>query len=218
MSLITVERKVLDMNDKIAQENRLIFKENNIFVTNILSSPGAGKTSLIEKTIECTKEKFSTVVIEGDIETSLDAQRIDALNIPVVQIVTNGACHLDADLVKDAFKNLNKKDANLLIVENVGNLVCPAEFDIGENIKVVILSVTEGEDKPHKYPLVFRESEVLIINKIDLLPYLKISLETLRSNALAINPKLKIFETSCYSGEGLEVWCKWLENRIKFFD
>ncbi|MFH1051631.1 MAG: hydrogenase nickel incorporation protein HypB [bacterium] len=214
MSLITIERKVLDMNDKIANENRLMFKEKKIFAVNILSSPGAGKTSLIEKTIEETRKKFSTVVIEGDIETSIDAERIGALEVPVVQIVTNGACHLDADLVKDAFKNLGDTKAQLLIIENVGNLVCPAEFDIGENIKVVVLSVTEGEDKPHKYPLVFRESEAMLINKTDLLPHLKFSIEQLKKNALGINPKLKIFETSCYTGEGIAEWCTWLEKRM----
>jgi len=215
MGLITVERKILDMNDKIARENRLLFKEKKIFACNILSSPGSGKTSLIEKTIKFTKDKFNSVVIEGDIETSLDAERIQNLNVPVVQIVTNGACHLDADLVKDAFDNLDISKAKLLVIENVGNLVCPAEFDIGEHIKVVVLSVTEGEDKPQKYPLVFRESEALIINKIDLLPHLKFSMDVLRNNVLKINPKLKIFETSCYTDDGIQDWCDWLESRMK---
>lgn len=215
MSIITVERKVLDMNDKIAAENRRLFKEKGIFTVNFLSSPGAGKTSIIEKIISLAKNNISIAVIEGDIETQLDAQRISALGIPVVQITTNGACHLDADLVKEAFINLGDIETNLIIVENVGNLVCPAEFDIGENFKIAVLSTTEGEDKPQKYPLIFRESEALIINKIDLLAHLKFSIEQLKKNVLSINPDIKIFETSCYTGQGIQEFYDWLANRIK---
>jgi len=148
------------------------------------------------------------------VQTDLDAQRVEAFDIPVVQIVTNGACHLEAGLVRDAYKQINVKDVQLLIIENVGNLVCPAGYDLGEDLKVVIVSTTEGDDKPLKYPAMFRNSSVLIINKTDLVPYTGCSLEKLRNNALTINPSLKIFETSCTTNEGINDWCSWLESQI----
>ncbi len=214
MSRLTIERKVLEKNDAIANDIRSSFTKNNIFAINLVSSPGSGKTSLVEKTIAFAKDKIKIAVIEGDVQTDLDAQRIEALNIPVIQIVTNGACHLEAGLVRDAYNQLNTDKIELLIIENVGNLVCPSGYDLGEDLKVVILSTTEGDDKPLKYPAMFRNSSVLIINKIDLVPYTRCSLETLRSNALSINPSLKIFETSCTTGEGIDLWCNWLESQL----
>lgn len=214
MSRLTIERKVLEKNDAIANDIRSSFTKNNIFAINLVSSPGSGKTSLVEKTIAFAKDKIKIAVIEGDVQTDLDAQRIEALNIPVIQIVTNGACHLEAGLVRDAYNQLNTDKIELLIIENVGNLVCPSGYDLGEDLKVVILSTTEGDDKPLKYPAMFRNSRVLIINKIDLVPYTRCSLETLRSNALSINPSLKIFETSCTTGEGIDLWCNWLESQL----
>jgi hydrogenase nickel incorporation protein HypB len=214
LSLITIERKVLEKNDTIAAKIRKEFKDKNIFSFNILSSPGSGKTSLVEKTIEYLKDRIKIAVIEGDVQTDLDAQRINMLEVSVTQIVTNGGCHLEAGLVRDALNSLNLNDIQLLIIENVGNLVCPAGYDLGEDTKVVVLSTTEGDDKPLKYPAMFRNASVLIINKIDLLPYVNCSVEKIRNNALSINPQLKIFETSCTTGEGIGDWCKWIESNI----
>ncbi len=215
MSVITVERKVLAKNDVIANENRSAFKRNKNFAINLLSSPGSGKTSLVEKTIEVCKNKFKIAVIEGDVQTDLDARRIDKLGVPVAQIVTNGACHLEANLVKDALDSLNTVGVDFLVIENVGNLVCPAGYDLGEDFKVVVLSVTEGDDKPLKYPAMFRNASVLVINKIDLLPYLICSVDELKKNAFSINPSLKIFETSCTTGEGIELWCNWIRSNLQ---
>ncbi len=214
MSVITVERKVLEKNDIIAQKNREKFKSKNLFVMNFVSSPGSGKTSLIEKTIELAKDKIRIAVIEGDVQTSLDAERINKLNVPVVQIVTNGGCHLEANLVRDAFQNLENENFDVLIIENVGNLVCPSNYYLGEDIKVVILSTTEGDDKPLKYPAMFRNASVLIINKIDLIPYLNSNINEMKKNALSINPSLKIFEVSCKINEGLDKWIEWIISNI----
>jgi hydrogenase nickel incorporation protein HypB len=215
MSVITVERKVLEKNDAIAQQNRNSFKKKNLFTMNLVSSPGSGKTSLIERTIHHTKNKFKIGVIEGDVQTSLDAERVDSYGVPVVQIITQGACHLEAGLVRDAFGQIEKNNFKILFIENVGNLVCPAGYDLGEDLKVVIVSTTEGDDKPLKYPAMFRNASALIINKIDLLPYLNCSLETLERNALSINPTLKVFKTSCTTDEGISEWCDWIESHIK---
>ncbi len=215
MSIITIERKVLEKNDELAAQIRNKFKSINLFVINIVSSPGSGKTSLLERTIEELKNKINIAVIEGDVQTDFDAKRVERYNVPVVQIVTNGGCHLDAKLVKDALENIKLDKINFLVIENVGNLVCPAGYDLGEDFKVVILSTTEGDDKPLKYPKMFINSSVLIINKIDLLPYVNCDIGTLRKNALNINPNLKIFETSCTTGEGIEDWCKWILENIK---
>lgn len=214
MAVISIERKVLEKNDAIANQNRKKFKENKNFVINLVSSPGSGKTSLVEQTIHRCKDKFSISVIEGDVQTDFDALRIDKLGIPVVQIVTNGACHLEANLVKDAMNKLDVSKSDLVIIENVGNLVCPAGYDLGEDMKVVIVSVTEGDDKPLKYPAMFRNASILIINKIDLLEHVNCSIETLQSNALKVNSTLKIFQTSCTRGDGIENWCDWLESRL----
>ncbi|MFN4112005.1 MAG: hydrogenase nickel incorporation protein HypB, partial [Ignavibacteria bacterium] len=158
MPIITIERKVLEKNDVIANQNRNKFKSKNLFVMNFVSSPGSGKTSLVEKTIELSRGKFKIGVIEGDVQTNLDAERVNKFNVPVVQIVTNGGCHLEANLIRDAYKNLENEEFEVLIIENVGNLVCPSNYDLGEDIKVVILSTTEGDDKPLKYPAMFRNA------------------------------------------------------------
>lgn len=215
MAVITIERKILEKNDEIAEKNRELFRKNNLFTINIVSSPGSGKTSLLEKTIEFLKGKIKIAVIEGDVQTDFDAKRVERYDVPVVQIVTNGACHLEAKLVNDAVSNLNLEGINMLVIENVGNLVCPAGYDLGEDMKVVLLSTTEGDDKPLKYPKMFRNASILVVNKIDLLPYVNCNIDELRKNALQINPQLKIFETSCTSGEGIETWCEWIEEKVE---
>ena len=212
---VSVVKNILAANDRIAQENRAIFDEKNLLVFNLMSSPGAGKTSLLEKTIVALKDHLNIGVIEGDIQSSQDAERIAETGAPAVQINTGGACHLDGNMIRDTFHEFDFDALDLLVVENVGNLVCPAEFKVGEDFKVMILSVTEGEDKPAKYPLMFHESKVLLINKIDLLPYVDCSVERIREESLKVNPDLTIFEISCKTGEGLGVWCDWLKGEIK---
>jgi hydrogenase nickel incorporation protein HypB len=212
---ISVVRNVLEANDRIAQQNRVMFKENNLFVINLMSSPGAGKTSLLEKTIDALKNDLIIGVIEGDIQSSHDAERIAKKGVTAVQINTDGACHLDGNMIRDTFGEFNFKELDLLVVENVGNLVCPAEFNVGEDFKIMILSVTEGDDKPSKYPLMFHESKVLLINKIDLLQYVDCSIDKIKRDARMINPNLLIFEVSCRTGKGLEAWFDWLRNSVK---
>ena len=212
---ISVVRDILEANDRIAQQNRDLFDENKLLVINLMSSPGAGKTSLLERSISALKKDLRIGVIEGDIQSSQDAERIAQTGIPVVQINTGGACHLDGNMIRDTFGEFSFKDLDLLVVENVGNLVCPAEFKVGEDFKVMILSVTEGDDKPAKYPLMFHESSVLLINKIDLLPYVDCSVEKIKEDALKINPDLAIFEISCKTGEGLEGWYNWIRERAR---
>jgi hydrogenase nickel incorporation protein HypB len=211
---ISVVKNILEANERIAQENRSLFDDNNLVVVNLMSSPGAGKTSLLEKTIDALKEDLRIGVIEGDIQSSQDAERIAQKKIPVVQINTGGACHLDGNMIRDTFHEFSFEDLDLLVVENVGNLVCPAEFKVGEDFKAMILSVPEGDDKPAKYPLMFRESKVLLINKIDLAPYLDCSVENIKKEALKVNPHLTIFEISCKSGEGLDAWYAWLKDEV----
>ncbi|HSL90191.1 MAG TPA: hydrogenase nickel incorporation protein HypB [Ignavibacteriaceae bacterium] len=215
MSVITVERKVLEKNDQIASALRVKFKSKGLFVINLLSSPGSGKTSLIEKTADHLKGKLNISVIVGDVQTDNDAKRIGKLNIPVVQIITHGSCHLEAQLVRDAYTKIENEPTDLLIIENVGNLVCPAGYDLGEDKKVVIISTTEGDDKPLKYPAMFRNSSAMVINKIDLLPYVNSSVEEIKNNARSINSELGIFQLSCKTSEGIEEWCNWILNQIK---
>ena len=215
MGVITIERKVLEKNDALAQRNRDLFAQNRNFVINLVSSPGSGKTSLLEATLGKLKKEISVAVIEGDVQTDLDAQRVAKFDVPVVQIVTNGGCHLEAKLVFDAMQNVDLASTDLLVIENVGNLVCPSNYDLGEALKVVVLSVTEGDDKPLKYPGMFRNASVLIVNKIDLLPYVSSDVAVLTKNALSINPSLTVFPLSCRTGEGLEAWCDWLVQRSK---
>ena len=214
MEIIKIERKVLAKNDAVASEIRSKLQENGVFAVNIVSSPGSGKTTLVEKTIEHFSGRVNISVIEGDVQTDLDAQRVSAYNVPVVQIITNGGCHLDAGLVRDSMQSLDLVSTDFLIIENVGNLVCPAGYDLGEDMKVVVISVTEGDDKPLKYPKMFMNSKVLIINKVDLLPYVNCNIEQLKGNALKINPELKVFEVSCTTGQGINEWCEFIESSI----
>ena len=212
---VKVVSHILEANDRIAAENKKLFKESGVYVINLMSAPGAGKTSLIEKTIQEISANLKIGVIEGDIAGSDDARRIANLHIPVVQINTGGACHLDANMISEVLDDLPLNNLDLLIIENVGNLVCPAEFKVGENIKVMLLSIAEGDDKPLKYPLMFQESSALILNKMDLLPYTNASIDKIRKNSSSLNPKLKIFEVSCRTGEGMGKWVKWLQSLIK---
>ena len=214
MTQIKVVKNILDANNRIAIENRKLFDEKNIFVINLMSSPGAGKTSFLMKTIPELKKKYKVGVIEGDIQNTYDAEQISKLNVPVVQINTGGACHIDGNMVKEALPDLPLDEIDILIVENVGNLVCPAEFNIGEDLKIMMLSVTEGDDKPLKYPLMFHVSNAMIINKIDLLPYIDFNMEKAINDALKINQKLNIFKVSCKTGEGLSDFINWLYEKI----
>jgi hydrogenase nickel incorporation protein HypB len=212
---IAVVKNILEANERIAEENRKLFQEQHVTVINLMSSPGAGKTSLLERTIDTLGDRIRIGVVEGDIESTQDAERISKKGVQAVQINTGGACHLDGNMVRDALPAFDLSKLDLLVVENVGNLVCPAEFNMGEDYKVMILSVAEGDDKPAKYPLMFHESSVLLINKIDLLPYVDCSVEKIKEVSLGIHPKLKIFEISCKTGEGIEQWCEWLLSQIQ---
>lgn len=215
MSIITVERNVLEKNDIVARSNRESFHAHGIFVCNLVSSPGSGKTSLLERLLEELGTQRRAGVIEGDVQTSLDAERIARHGVPTVQIVTRGGCHLDALLVREALRSIDLNSLDVVFIENVGNLVCPANYDLGEDAKAVIVSTTEGEDKPLKYPEMFRNSSILIINKTDLLPYVDCDLASLRSNALSVNPSLAIFETSCKTRSGIDAVCRWILERSK---
>jgi hydrogenase nickel incorporation protein HypB len=207
---IEVLEGVFDANEKIAEENRELFEINRVFAMNLMASPGAGKTSLIERTIKALEERLRVGVIEGDIASSVDSERLKALGIQVVQINTGGACHLDANMIRQALEHLDLENLDLLIIENVGNLVCPAEFKLGEALRVMILSVAEGHDKPLKYPLMFSDSQVLIVNKTDLIGMSDFDPQELRSTVKRMNPGVSIFELSCRTGEGLEEWAEWL--------
>jgi hydrogenase nickel incorporation protein HypB len=212
---ITVVKNILEANERIAEENRRLFQKENVRVINLMSSPGAGKTSLLERTIDTLGDRIRIGVVEGDIESTQDAERISKKGVQAVQINTGGACHLDGNMVRDALPAFDLSNIDLLMVENVGNLVCPAEFNMGEDHKVMILSVAEGDDKPAKYPLMFHESSVLLINKIDLLPYVDCSVERIKEVSLGIHPKLEIFEISCKTGEGIDRWSEWLLSQIQ---
>lgn len=216
---VNVMVDVLEANDRIATASKEIFDRNKNLVVNLMSSPGAGKTALLERTAEALAGKVRLGVIAGDIETSRDAERIEKYNIPVVQLTTVTACHLDANMVASALPHLDLSQIDILLIENVGNLVCPAEFKVGEDCKVMILSVTEGDEKPLKYPLMFRESSLLIINKIDLLPFTNFNMDEAKANALKMNPNLGIVEVSTTTGQGIEDWISWLkqcwQNRIE---
>ncbi len=212
---VAVVKNILDANSRIAQENKKLFDRHGLTVINLMSSPGAGKTTLLEQMGNHFGGRLKIGVIEGDIQTTLDAERVAAAGLEAVQIETDGACHLDANMVQNALGNLDLEALDLLVVENVGNLVCPAEFNIGEDHKVMMLSVTEGDDKPYKYPLMFRESRVLLISKVDLLPHLRCNIEKIKAAGRAINPDLIIFEISSYSGQGLDDWHNWVQEQIK---
>lgn len=214
-STITLEEKILAKNDRLAERNRGWFEGSDILALNLVSSPGAGKTALLERTILDLKEQIDIVVMEGDQATTNDAERIKKAGCPVLQINTGAGCHLDAEMIASALKELKPAQGSLLFIENVGNLVCPALFDLGEKHKVVILSVTEGEDKPVKYPHMFRAAELMILNKTDLLPYLNFDLEACKKYALSVNPHLKIIEISVTKGTGLDAWYTWLREHGK---
>lgn len=212
---VNVMTDVLAKNDAIAASLRQRFKEKQIFVFNLLGSPGAGKTSLLEATLTELAKEFRIAVIEGDLYTAKDAERVHRLGIPVLQINTVGGCHLDAQMIEDALEELDLDTLDIIIIENVGNLVCPAEFAIGEEVKVTVLSVTEGEDKPLKYPLIFKESSAILLNKIDLLPYIPFQKEKAIEDIESLNPGVDIFEISCTAGTGLDGWLQWVRNGVK---
>lgn len=212
---IKVMANILDKNDQIAAEVNQYLSSKGIFVFNLLGSPGSGKTALLERTIEALKDQISMAVIEGDLFTSKDAERIDRHGIPVVQINTGGGCHLDANMVKNVLSRLDLDNLDLIVIENVGNLVCPAEFQIGEDVKVTVLSITEGEDKPLKYPLMFKEASAAILNKVDLLPYTTFDMTAAVDDITSINPSITLFQASCRTGEGLEPWFAWLLDQVK---
>ncbi len=214
-SVVELEKNILHQNQLGAERNRGFFDALNIFTLNLVSSPGSGKTSLLEKTIADLKNEIDFSVIEGDQQTTNDAERIHALEVPVLQINTGKGCHLDAEMISKSLKELKPKQNSILMIENVGNLVCPAMFDLGENQRVVIISTTEGEDKPLKYPDMFESSNICIINKIDLLPYLKFDIEKLKENAKKVNPNIQFFEVSATSGEGMNAWYEFLKSKVE---
>ncbi len=212
--MVQIEQDILSKNNSFATANRHHFDERGIFALNLVSSPGSGKTTLLVKTIERLKGKLTISVVEGDQQTSNDAERIRATGVAALQINTGKGCHLDGHMVGQAVARLQPAEASLFLIENVGNLVCPAAFDLGEHHKVVILSVTEGEDKPLKYPDMFRAADVMLLNKCDLLPYLEFDADLAEANARRVNPQLTIFRVSATSGEGLPAWLAWIENGL----
>lgn len=211
--ILSVERDILYHNNLLAASNRGYFDAKNIVALNLVSSPGSGKTSLLEKTLMDLKGQFDFYVIEGDQQTSMDADRIHATGTKVVQINTGKGCHLDAHMVLHAVQGMKPANNAVLLIENVGNLVCPALFDLGESERVVIISVTEGEDKPLKYPDMFHTSHLCIINKTDLLPYVSFSINKVKEYARRVNPQMEFIELSCTSGEGLNKWYQWLKTK-----
>lgn len=210
---IRVETDVLAANNLLAERNRGFFEAKGLFVLNMMSAPGSGKTTILERTISDLKDELNFSIIEGDQQSMNDAERISATNVPVVQINTGTGCHLDADMIKRSLNELELVDGGVVIIENVGNLVCPALFDLGEAHKVVIISVTEGEDKPIKYPHMFSVSDVCIINKTDLLPYVDYDISKAKDYALKVNHHLKFFEMSAKTGDGMDIWYDWLRNK-----
>ncbi len=211
---INVERDILHENNLLAQRNRGYFDAKNIYALNLVSSPGSGKTTLLERTLTDLKSEMRFAVIEGDQQTANDADRIHATGTKVAQINTGKGCHLDADMIFHTIPGMKLLDNSILFIENVGNLVCPAMFDLGEQDRVVVISVTEGDDKPLKYPDMFSSADICIINKIDLLPYVKFDMDAVKANAKKTNPNLEIIELSCTSGEGLETWYQWLKSKV----
>ncbi len=206
---------ILSANDAIAQRNQDRLDKHGILTINVMSSPGAGKTSLILQTINRLKPKIRVAVIEGDVASRIDADKVHQQGVAVVQINTAGGCHLDANMTESALNNLPLEKIDLLLIENVGNLICPAEFALGEHKKVMLLSVPEGDDKPYKYPLMFTEADVVLVNKIDLLPYLDFNVNAFYKAVSGLNPRAKIFQISCKTGDGLEAWFSWLQGEIK---
>jgi hydrogenase nickel incorporation protein HypB len=212
---IKVMKNVLEDNDKTAQENREKFQDGEIFTVNLMGSPGAGKTTLLEVSLEMLKKSMKPAVIEGDLSTAKDAQRIAAHGVPVIQINTGGGCHLDAQMIDKVLPGFNMREIDLMVIENVGNLICPVDFDLGEDIRVVVLSIAEGEDKPVKYPRTFMEADAVIINKVDLAPYCDVNLEGLIAQIKNLNPQTKIFCVSCREKKGIEPWVSWLTGQVQ---
>ena len=211
--IIPLERKVLAENHRIALRLRSLFRDHGILCLNLISSPGSGKTSLLERTLETLPNEKRVAVLTGDIQTDNDAQRLARFGFKVRQITTGGTCHLDARMIERALEDWNLDELDLLLIENVGNLVCPSSYDLGEHAKIVLLSVTEGEDKPLKYPSIFLRAELMVLNKVDLLPYVPFDLASARENAQRIHPGIEILEVSCLTGQGLDAWRRWLEGR-----
>ena len=212
--MVQIEQDIMAKNNGYAADNRRYFAEHGLLVLNLVSSPGSGKTTLLTRTVEILKERLPMAVIEGDQQTANDAERIRATGVPAVQINTGKGCHLDAHMVGHALESLRPAAHSILFIENVGNLVCPAGFDLGEAHKVAILSITEGEDKPLKYPDMFHAADLMILNKIDLLPYLDFDLERCIEYTRRINPDLEVLQLSASKGEGMDAWCRWLEMRL----
>jgi len=211
---IKVLKNILNANDQIAEKNRGLLDQNAVFTINIMSSPGAGKTSLILETIRSLKGKTRIGVIEGDLVSSVDAESVGKEGVPVIQINTDGGCHLDANMVQSALSNLPLNEIDLLIIENVGNLICPAEFALGDHKRVIVSSIPEGHDKPLKYPIMFHDADVVLLNKIDLLPYVKFDLDAFTQAIKGINAKLDIIQMSCTTGQGVEQWASWLLAQV----
>ena len=215
MAQIDVSKPILDLNERLAAENRARFDSAGVFVLDLMASPGAGKTSTILATIAALREKYGIAVIEGDIASKVDAEKVKAHGIPAVQINTGGACHLESDMIKRAVDALDLAELDLIIVENVGNLVCPTEFYLGEHAKVMILSVPEGHDKPYKYPNIFQISEAVILNKVDTMPVFDFDEEEFVGVVRSLNPKAPIFKIAATKGDGVAEWASWLAERIE---
>jgi hydrogenase nickel incorporation protein HypB len=215
MNRINLETKVLSENDRLAADLRARFRQHGVLCLNLISSPGAGKTFLLERTLAGFAPTERVAVLTGDIQTDNDAARLARAGFPVRQITTGGTCHLDARMIDRALADWRLEDIDLLFIENVGNLVCPASYDLGEEAKIVVLSVTEGEDKPLKYPATFFKSSLLVLNKIDLLPYVPFQMEAARQNARRVHPDMEIVEVSCTTEEGMDTWRDWLSRRRK---
>ena len=213
-TIVRIEEDLLGKNNRLAAANRARFAAQRLLVLNLVSSPGSGKTSILERTLSDRKDQFRFAVLEGDQQTANDAERIAATGVPVHQINTGAGCHLDAHMVGHGVDHFDLAACDILMIENVGNLVCPAAFDLGEDHKVAVLSITEGEDKPLKYPQMFQAADLLLINKLDLLPHLRFDLEKCREFSRRVNPRLEIIELSCQSGEGMERWYEWLRERV----
>lgn len=213
MNRVPLEKKVLSENDRIAAQLRARFREHGVLCVNLISSPGSGKTSLLERTLENCPSSLRCAVLTGDIQTENDAMRLKRFGFPVKQITTGGTCHLDASMIERHLVDWNLDDLDVLFIENVGNLVCPASYDLGEEAKIVVLSVTEGADKPLKYPTIFFKSELLILNKVDLLPYVPFEIDEAIDNARKVHPQMQALRISCTNGEGLADWFAWLKQR-----
>jgi hydrogenase nickel incorporation protein HypB len=212
--LIEIREEILSDNQQLAEEIRRELSGKGVFMLNLMASPGGGKTSLILETIQRLRDEFRIAVIEGDIDSTVDAEKVAALGIPAVQLRTGGACHLDAPMIRLALDGMDLSAVDLLMIENVGNLVCPAEFDTGAQCRAMILSVPEGDDKPLKYPLMFSVCDALVVNKIDYLPDPGFSMAALKERVLKLNPGIRIFPVSCRTGEGLDAWVRWLRERL----